>query len=112
MNLAPEGSGRVPLSSFYRASIEGEWRFGESEAYLRELGHLDDSSFWKGPQVVIPNYLQGSSNCIITSTYYNVCCVNECEALLERVEDSVHEPVASLEVMLPAVEEIIGMHSQ
>merc|ERR1719345_384120 len=87
--LDPEASGRVKLSSFYRRAEEGEWRFGESEAYLRELGALDDSSFWHGPQVLIPNYLLAASNCIVASTFYRVCCINECEALQQRVEDTL-----------------------
>ena len=54
---------------------------------MRDLGALDETSRWHGSQVVIPNYLLGPNNCIVSSTYYNVCCVNECEAKLKRVED-------------------------
>lgn len=111
-NLAAEdstGSGRVRLADFYRRSMEGEWRFGESEAYLRELGALDDSSYWRGPQVIIPNYLQATSNCIIASTYYLVCCVNECEAKLKRVEDSVKAPVAEPAQLLQAIEAVMAL---
>jgi len=88
-------TGRVPLSDFYHKSVNGEWRFSESEAYLSELGALDGSSKTEGPQVLIPNYLLGSSNCIVSSTYYHVCCVNECEALMGEVEEAVKGPVAS-----------------
>jgi hypothetical protein len=88
--------GRVRLSSFYRKNVHGgEWRFGESEMYLRELGVLDDTSSWRGPQVIVPNYMQAASNCIITSTYYLVCCINECEARLKHVENAVKAPVAT-----------------
>jgi len=105
-NLDTEGSGRVPLSSFYRSAMGGEWRFGESEAYLRELGALDDSSVFRGPQVIIPNYLLAASNCIVTSTYYFVCCVNECESLLQVVEDRIKSPVATVEELIPVVESL------
>jgi len=111
-DLDPQGTGRVPLSKFYRRAMEGEWRFGESEAYLRELGALDDSSYWTGPQVIIPNYLQGSNNCIIASTYYLVCCINECEARLEHVEDAVKAPVATPEQILPVVEGMLAMEEK
>jgi hypothetical protein len=104
--LDPEGRGRAKLSRFYHAAMEGEWRFGESEAYLRELGALDDSSYWQGPQVLIPNYLLAASNCIVASTFYRVCCVNECEALQQRVEDMVQAPVGSTEDVLRAAEEV------
>jgi len=106
VDLDTTGTGRVPLSSFYRRSMEGEWRFGESEAYLRELGALDDSSSWRGPQVLIPNYMLAASNCIVASTYYLVCCVNECESLLQRVEDRIKSPVASIEQLVPVVESL------
>jgi len=104
--LDPEGRGRAKLSKFYHAAMEGEWRFGESEAYLRELGALDDSSYWQGPQVLIPNYLLAASNCIVASTFYRVCCVNECEALQQRVEDMVQAPVGSAEDVMRAAEDV------
>lgn len=106
MALDTEEAGRVKLSKFYKRNMEGEWRFGESEAYLRDLGALDDSSFWRGPQVLIPNYLLAASNCIVTSTFYRVCCVNECEALQQRVEATVRAPVGNVADVAKAVEEL------
>lgn len=96
-------TGRAALSDFYHKSVDGEWRFSESTAYLRELGALDESSKTNGPQVMIPNYLLGASNCIGTSTYYHVCCVNECEGLLGEVELAVEGPVASAKAVFAAV---------
>merc|ERR1719473_998326 len=58
--------GRVPLAKFYGTAIDTDWRFGESEVYLRELGALDESSTWLGPQVLIANYIQATSNCIVS----------------------------------------------
>jgi hypothetical protein len=101
--LDTRGTGRVGLKDFYGANADGEWRFGESEAYLRELGALDESSPWLGKQVIIPNYLQGASNCIVSTKHYLVCCVAECEAVLNDVEDAVGAPVASPEQILPLV---------
>eukprot|EP00929_Paragymnodinium_shiwhaense_P076443 TRINITY_DN39306_c0_g1_i1.p1 TRINITY_DN39306_c0_g1~~TRINITY_DN39306_c0_g1_i1.p1 ORF type:complete len:562 (+),score=146.49 TRINITY_DN39306_c0_g1_i1:105-1790(+) len=94
VELDRDGSGRVRFEDFYGTNDDGEWRFGESESYLRELGALDETSQWRGKQVVIPNYLQGASNCIVTSPNYLVCCVNECEAILQEIEDIVGSPVA------------------
>lgn len=87
-------TGRVRLSDFYGANQDGDWRFGESEAYLRDLGALDETSRWRGKQVIIPNYLQATSNCIVARPNYLVCCVNECEAILSEIEISVGAPVA------------------
>lgn len=106
MALDPEATGRVKLSRFYHRAMNGEWRFGESEAYLRELGALDDSSFWHGPRVLIPNYLLAASNCIVASTFYRVCCINECEGLQQRVEDTLKAPVGSAEDVMLAAEKV------
>jgi len=96
-------TGRVPLSKFYGTAIDTDWRFGESEAYLRELGALDESSSWIGPQVVIPNYLQAISNCIVSTPHYLVCCVNECETLLAEIEVAIGSPTATATDILQIV---------
>merc|ERR1719263_781889 len=102
-------TGRVPLSKFYKFSINNDWRFGESEEYLRELGALDDTSSWLGPQVIIPNYLQATSNCIVSRPHYLVCCVNECESLLGELESAIQAPSALSDTILAIVR---GMTSQ
>merc|ERR1719322_85563 len=86
-------TGRVPLSKFYSTALDTEWRFGESEAYLRDLGALDETS-WRGKQVIIANYIQGSNNCIVSGKHYMVCCVNECESMLGEIERAVGAPLA------------------
>lgn len=88
------GTGRVRLSDFYGANVDGDWRFGESEQYLRDLGAIDETSPQHGSQVIITNYLLGASNCIVSTNNYFVCCVNECEAVLNDIEVAVGEPVA------------------
>merc|ERR1719321_720413 len=79
----------------YSTAINSDWRFGESEAYLRELGALDETSSWRGPQVVIPNYLQATSNCIVSTSHYLVCCVAECESLMGEIEVAIDAPSAT-----------------
>jgi len=96
-------AGRVRLADFYGANKDGEWRFGESEEYLRELGALDETSAWRGKQVMIPNYMQAVSNCIVTRPHYLVCCLNECEEILGQVEAAVGAPLATEEEVLLAV---------
>eukprot|EP00747_Dinoflagellata_sp_TGD_P161982 gnl/TRDRNA2_/TRDRNA2_179086_c0_seq1.p1 gnl/TRDRNA2_/TRDRNA2_179086_c0~~gnl/TRDRNA2_/TRDRNA2_179086_c0_seq1.p1 ORF type:complete len:606 (-),score=118.02 gnl/TRDRNA2_/TRDRNA2_179086_c0_seq1:210-1820(-) len=100
--MDPKHTGRVPLKQFYGSALDTEWRFSESEQYLRELGALDETSPW-GKQVIIPNYLQGSNNCIVSGQHYLVCCVNECEDLLGEIEASVQAPVASPDDILQIV---------
>lgn len=94
------GTGRVRLSDFYGTGLDVDWRFGESESYLRDLGVLDESSPWRGKQVIISNYLQAASNCIVSTTNYLVCCINECEHLLGDIEISIGQPTASPEELI------------
>merc|ERR1719408_338365 len=98
-----KGTGRVRISDFYAEALKTEWRFGESEAYLRQLGALDESSRWHGKQVIIPNYLQAMSNCIVSSQHYSVCCANECEGLMGEIEAAIREPEAVPERVLAIV---------
>jgi len=99
-------TGRVPLSKFYNTAINTDWRFGESEAYLRELGALDETSSWRAAQVIIPNYLQATSNCIVSTPHYLVCCVNECETIMGEIEKAIDGPVALPAAILKAVSNI------
>eukprot|EP00931_Biecheleriopsis_adriatica_P075883 TRINITY_DN49654_c0_g1_i1.p1 TRINITY_DN49654_c0_g1~~TRINITY_DN49654_c0_g1_i1.p1 ORF type:complete len:612 (-),score=131.78 TRINITY_DN49654_c0_g1_i1:42-1805(-) len=104
-------TGRVPLSKFYGKSLnDEEWRFGESESYLRELGALDETS-WLGKQVIIPNYIQGTSNCIVTASHYSVCCMNECEPIMAEIEDAVGAPMAETAQLLSLVGNMTSMTS-
>lgn len=95
--------GRVPLSKFYGTGLEADWRFGESESYLRELGALDETS-WLGKQVIISNYMQAASNCVISTAHYLVCCLNDCEPILGEIEVAVGAPTVAPRRLL----EIVG----
>lgn len=103
MAMDTHSTGRVPLAKFYNTAISSDWRFGESEAYLRELGALDESSSWLGAQVIIPNYLQAASNCIVSTTHYLVCCEAECETLMGEIEVAIQASEALPETILGVV---------
>lgn len=90
-NMDTHRTGRVPLSRFYSNGLETDWRFGESESYLRELGALDETG-WRGKQVLVSNYMQAASNCVISTSHYLVCCVNDCEVLLDEIETALGSP--------------------
>lgn len=89
VKLEDRGSGRVLLKEFYRSAMNGNWQFSEKEDYLRETGALDDSYQAKEPAVVIPNYVNAPSNCLASSSIYQVCCINECEALMAPIEQQI-----------------------
>jgi len=97
------GAGRVRLADFYDAALnQGKWQFVESVEYLRELGALDESSP-DNLRVIIANYVNGPSNCVASSSYYSVCCVNECDELLGNLEMQISAPEASPEDILALV---------
>jgi hypothetical protein len=100
------GAGRVRVSDFYKLALhDGKWQFSESVDYLRTLGALDESDGLH-PRVIIPNYLSGPSNCVASSKYYSVCCVDECEAILGRLEESVMAAEASPKVLADLISSI------
>merc|ERR1719269_445440 len=97
------GAGRVRIADFYKKAIhEGKWQFTESIDYLRQLGALDESDA-SNPRVIIPNYVSGPSNCVASSAYYSVCCLDECEGILGRLEQIIAAPEASPSTILNLV---------
>jgi len=53
--------------------------------------------------VIIPNYMQAASNCIVSTSHYLVCCVNECESILNDVETAVGSPLAHAHDVLSVI---------
>lgn len=105
VKYAMPGTGRVNLTTFRHASLPGGWKMSESEAYLREMGALDESNP-QNPSVVVPNYFDTPSNCARTSRFYQVCCISECEALLGHLEKTLGSPHASPAQILAIVEQL------
>jgi len=92
--IEDDGTGRVSLSKFYdRALNHGQWQFAESRSYLRTLGALDESNP-ANPRVIVANYVLSPSNCVASSKYYSVCCIDECEDLIGHLEQEIRAPVA------------------
>jgi hypothetical protein len=88
-----QGTGRVRLSEFYKGTKDGNWQFAESVDYLRAMGALDESDP-RMPSVVIPNYVGSQSNCLASSSFYSVCCMDECEGLMGHLESAIGAPRA------------------
>jgi len=105
MSMDPDGTGRVPLSRFYDTSQTDIYHFTESEEYLKQVGAYDESATGS-PRVRIANYMLGPSNCIASSTYYSICCISECEGLLNQLEAHVQAPTASPSRLLYLVREM------
>jgi len=95
LGMEQPGTGRVRLSDFYGSALKDEsWQFVESVPYLRELGALDESNP-EQPSVIIPNYLTSPANCVASSKFYSVCCIDECEGLLGHLETEIQAPEAT-----------------
>jgi|Transcript_14485 hypothetical protein len=97
------GAGRVRLADFYgRALNDGMRQFTETGDYLRRLGALDESDA-SNPRVIIANYISAPSNCVASSAYYTVCCLDECEGILNQVEQGIKAPEALPEAIIDLV---------
>jgi len=105
MSFDLKGTGRVPLDLFYAQPLDSIYRFHESVEYLQSIGALDNSS-GAMPQVRISNYILGPTNCIARSAFYSVCCLNECEHLINDIEGKVQAPMASSEQLIRIVSQM------
>lgn len=99
MTLDKKNTGRIPLDTFYRSDAGSAYEFTESLEYLRDVGALDES-LKSNPGVLIANYLAGPSNCIASNSYYSVCCLNECETIMNEIEGITQAPTAGAKKLL------------
>ena len=81
VELDEQGSGRVPLGLLYAQPKIAVFQFTESVDYLRKIGALDETG--SSPKVLITNYMTGPSNCIASSSYYSVCCLSNCDGIID-----------------------------
>lgn len=98
------GSGRVTLVDFYRSTLDNFHAspFSETEDYLRQTGALDESDP-NSKAVMIPNYVLLESNCLGSSGAYSVCCTDECEELMDKIESSIMAPTAAPAALIDLV---------
>jgi hypothetical protein len=88
----PNGtSGRVRLTDVHKAAFEGHGRFREKAEYFRKAGALDESDP-DVPIVLLPNLIIATSNCLGTTSFFDQCCPNECEPILELLEKKLQAP--------------------
>merc|ERR1719433_1592906 len=107
-SIGVNGSGRVRIADFYGSALnDGNWQFVETTDALAQLGALDAHDP-KIPRVIIPNYINSPSNCLAGSKFYSVCCISECEDLMDRIEHRFAAPsalptdIADFVTMLPS----------
>jgi hypothetical protein len=88
MALERGGSGLVLLSDFYANKLP----MHESRDYLRNMGALEEEGV---PRLVTANYISSPSRCTPFSSFFSVCCPDECEGLVGTIERMVAAPSAS-----------------
>jgi len=93
IDLEYKNTGRVLLSDFYNAGTTGPFLFNEHTDFLRRLGALDESDK-SHPSVIIANYLASQANCLASTSFHTVCCVDECEGLMAQLERAIAAPSA------------------
>merc|ERR1719456_1389680 len=104
--MDPFMTGRLSLKNFYMRKEVGPWMLSESQEFLRQLGALDESSQSLGPRVIISNYIHAVSNCDNPSEYYSICCINECQHLLNHLEIDIKAPNGTKETILRLVSKL------
>merc|ERR1719203_2298796 len=88
VDMDPHAVGRVQLADYYRSNVID---FPDSTEFLRTVGALDESNP-QSPSIIIPNYLGMSGNCAMAVEYYSVCCFDECEDLMQTLEQAIGAP--------------------
>jgi len=100
-SVGVNGSGRVRVSDFYGSAVrDGNWQFSENTAYLAQNGALDTTGV---ERVIIANYVNSPSNCLASSKFYSVCCINECEDLMDHIEHRFASPAVAPEEIVDFV---------
>lgn len=89
LTMEKVGNGRVLLSDFYQ---NRNLQMHESFDYLRNLGVLETDG--GAPRLIISNYVTSPSRCTPFSSYYSVCCPDECDSLLGSLERDIGKPAA------------------
>jgi len=96
LDIEAKKAGRVRLTEFYKRGIDkhSSPKYNEQLDYLRILGAIDESDPMD-PHVIVPNYVASRPNCIAISGFYNICCKNECEDLMGKLEEEIKDEFAA-----------------
>jgi hypothetical protein len=102
LDVESKKAGRVRLPDFYKKGLSGVFEFNEKIDYLRALGAADDADSNES-YVIIPNYVTSRPQCLRTSSFYVICCRNECEDLMTKLEAEIEDEMATPEYILHLV---------
>jgi len=102
LDVESQKAGRVRFADFYKKGLSGVFEFNEKADYLRDLGALDESDHSR-PHVIVANYVGSRPNCLAASNFYAICCRNECEDLMGKLENALTAENAAPEDILRLV---------
>jgi len=98
MELANDGDepqGKVDIDVFYASHLKKlGLKEGQSRAYVRFLAALGGKGDEK-PHAIISNYVYASQMCLSTPSVVALCCINECNGLMDALERRIGQPTAS-----------------
>jgi hypothetical protein len=98
-----QNTGEVRLQDFYQSSLDGVNRnFVEPVDFLRALGALKENQDGT-TSLLIANYLISPINCNNGSSFHMVCCQNECEPILDRLDREIANPLATPDQVVRAI---------
>merc|ERR1711963_224024 len=63
-------------------------------------------------KVIVTNYIHSPSNCLASSAFYSVCCLDECEAFMDKVEEMIQKPLASSSEITSAIASINAVYQR
>merc|ERR1719291_101086 len=102
--LDKKGKGSVTLDAFHSEPAHVSYQFTETAEYLQKTGELLGDG--DEGEVLVANYILGPSNCIASSKYYAVCCLNECETIQSEFEHKTQAPQTSVESIMQIMQGI------
>jgi len=90
----PQAEGTVDLKTFHTHHLAaiGVPR-DQSADYLKFLSALDTRDP-QHPRAVVSNYVYASAMCLSTPGVLKLCCINECNSLMEALEQQIARPAA------------------
>jgi len=77
----------------------------EKKGFMKKIGAVFADTRHR---LVIPNYLNSQSMCLVTASFHSVCCMNKCNAIYAKLEEGVGAPVSKAEDLHSLVSHLPG----
>jgi len=106
LSLEGPRPGRVSLRDFFWEAVHAnKYQYGESVAYMRQTGLLDETDS-TNPSIIVPNYIDSPSQFIATSDTFALTCIDECDQIMVQIEEKIGAPYATPDRLASVVADI------